>query len=117
MTSTFSGRRGSSGCASDRDHIGQALAFRALLDVVHQVRLDLDGVYARFGMHARDSHREIAGSRTEVCDPRVGRKRERLDDFSGFLPRVARRVVEDACPFLGVVERMLMGMGRLGCGQ
>ena len=96
----FLGKAGVFGRAGEGDDVAALLALRALGQVLDHVGLDIHGVDASPRHHVREAHGEIAGARADVGDHRIGLERERLDDFMGFLPCVALRIVEYVCPLL-----------------
>ena len=95
-------------------HIGEALALRALAEMLHHVGLDVGGVDRRLRQHAREAHGEVARARADVGDHRIGLERERVDHLMRLLPGVAARIVEDRRPARGVAELVLVRRRRLG---
>src|SRR5262249_56052325 len=102
--------------AGEGGGVARRVVVGGVVEVPHHARLGVDAVYDALGRGARQAHREVAGARTDVGDRRVRRDRERRDHLAGLLPGVARRIVEDLRPALGVGEAVLVHLLREGGG-
>ncbi len=84
--------------------VRQVLARRSLGEVADHVGLDVGRDHLPLGDGARESHGEVPGAGTDVGDGHLRREPERSDHAIGLLPGIARGIVEDLRPPVGVVE-------------